>query len=137
MQFDNYEKMLERARVQIPEDIAEEEQFKPPEVKIRGGSGQTVILNWNELVRAANDQEKILLRFLSHQLATHGRVTQGKVEFKGNLSTRKINNLMEEFIEKYVICSECGRPDTKLKKEKKHLLKKCQACGAWEFVEPP
>lgn len=137
MQLDKYDDMLKRAREEVPEDIGEEEQFKAPTVKVRAESGQTVILNWNELLRAANDQEKILLRFLSHQLATHGRITQGKVEFKGNLSSRKINNLVEEFVDKYIICSECGRPDTKLKKEKKHLLKKCQACGAWEFVEPP
>ncbi|HDM92466.1 MAG TPA: translation initiation factor IF-2 subunit beta, partial [Candidatus Korarchaeota archaeon] len=34
------------------------------------------------------------------------------------------------FIERYVICPICGRPDTKLVKVKRTLMQKCMACGA-------
>lgn len=137
MEFNNYERMLERARSEVPEDIREEKKFEPPKVEIRREAGNTIILNWNKLVKAVNDQEKVFLRFLAHELGTHGETERGKTTFKGSHSARKINRLIEEFVDVYIICSECGRPDTKLQKEKGRLLKKCQACGAWQFVEPP
>lgn len=137
MQFKEYGQMLERAREEVPEDIGEEESFKAPNVEIRREAGSTIILNWNKIIKAVNNQEKIFLRFLSHELGTHGEAEKGRATFKGHQTSHKINELIEEFIDKYIVCSECGRPDTQLKKEKKHLLKKCGACGAWEFVEPP
>lgn len=137
MELEGYEKMLERARSNVPEDIGEEQTFEPPKARGREEASTTIIENWNEILRAVNDQEKPLLRFLSHEIGTQGTIEGTRAEFKGNHSFRKINSLLEEFFTTYIICSECGRPDTQLKKEKHHLLKKCTACGAWEYVEPP
>ena len=34
------------------------------------------------------------------------------------------------YTETYVICSECGLPDTKMVKEDRTLMLECEACGA-------
>jgi translation initiation factor 2 subunit 2 len=34
------------------------------------------------------------------------------------------------YTETFVLCSECGRPDTKINKEGRILVLECEACGA-------
>ncbi|PIN69771.1 hypothetical protein COV93_04095 [Candidatus Woesearchaeota archaeon CG11_big_fil_rev_8_21_14_0_20_43_8] len=45
------------------------------------------------------------------------------------------NNKVRQYAEEYVLCSDCGKPDTKLIKEGDILYMKCQACGAKHYVK--
>ena len=37
---------------------------------------------------------------------------------------------MNDYVDKYVICHECNRPDTRIIREGRIFLLKCAACGA-------
>ena len=37
--------------------------------------------------------------------------------------------IIKSYIEDYVICSECGKPDTRLVKDDRVMLLRCDACG--------
>ena len=40
------------------------------------------------------------------------------------------NERIEDYVDKYVICHECNRPDTRIIREGRIFLLKCAACGA-------
>jgi translation initiation factor 2 subunit 2 len=41
-----------------------------------------------------------------------------------------LNNAISKYAETYVICKECGKPDTKIVKKGNFPFLKCLACGA-------
>ena len=45
-------------------------------------------------------------------------------------ATQQINDKIQMYTETYVICSECGLPDTKMSKDGRTLMLECEACGA-------
>ena len=42
----------------------------------------------------------------------------------------QVDEKLKEYTDVFVICSECGRPDTRMVKEGRILLLECEACGA-------
>jgi hypothetical protein len=43
---------------------------------------------------------------------------------------RKLSELLEGFIKKYVQCYSCGNPETTIRVKKEFITLKCKACGA-------
>jgi len=58
------------------------------------------------------------------------------VFFQGRFSESTIKRLIEIYVNRFVICPICKRPDTKLSKEGKFLFLICEACGAKSSVLP-
>ncbi len=46
----------------------------------------------------------------------------------------KLNEKIQSYVDDFVICKECGRPDTKLSKEGIVTFMRCNACGAKHSV---
>ena len=40
------------------------------------------------------------------------------------------NNVFEQYAKEFVICKECGKPDTQIEKEDRLSFLHCLACGA-------
>ena len=49
---------------------------------------------------------------------------------QGKFTHYLINERIEDYVDKYVICHECNRPDTRIIREGRIFLLKCAACGA-------
>ena len=47
----------------------------------------------------------------------------------GAHDTKKLTELLEGFIKKYVQCYSCGNPETMVKIKKDFIFLKCKACG--------
>ena len=45
------------------------------------------------------------------------------------IASAKIESAVKNYTEDYVICSECGKPDTRLVKDGRVLMLRCDACG--------
>ncbi|MHA1707795.1 MAG: translation initiation factor IF-2 subunit beta, partial [Candidatus Heimdallarchaeaceae archaeon] len=54
----------------------------------------------------------------------------------GKHANSTLRNLLERYVKEYVICNECGKPDTQLITEARILRKRCDACGASTAVKP-
>ena len=54
--------------------------------------------------------------------------------FNTKIPSSKINEKIQQYVDKYVMCSECSRPDTKLVKEGTIIFLRCNACGAKHAV---
>ncbi len=131
----DYEFLLNRGVNKLPSKIKEKTKFEIPKVEIVQEAGRTIILNWKDITSAMNRDSKSLLKFLEHRLGTVGWERGGKGFFQGKFPRTRLNRLIEFFVNEYIICDVCKRPDTNLVKEKGVLIKKCDACGAWRVVE--
>jgi translation initiation factor 2 subunit 2 len=76
-----------------------------------------------------------MLKFILKELAAPGSLKSNKTVIIGTkVSASKINEKIKQYAEKYVLCYECGKPDTKLEKQDKVMVMKCMACGAKHTV---
>ena len=77
-----------------------------------------------------NRDPQHLLKFLMRELGTAGNVDGSRAILQGKFTHYLINERIEDYVDKYVICHECNRPDTKIIREGRIFLLKCSACGA-------
>ena len=68
-------------------------------------------------------------------LGTAGEIISGRIIFQGKIPSKSIQDKMKEYIETFVMCSECNRPDTHLVKQGRTILIRCDACGAFRSVK--
>lgn len=128
--YDDYDSLLKEARENLPENISHHDRFQVPDIDILQEGNTTIFKNFNEIADKINRSPEKILKFLLGALGTAGEKENERVVFKGKISPDKIKDKMEDYIEKYVLCSECGRPDTRLVKENRIDIIKCDACGA-------
>jgi len=131
----SYQDLLERAISKLPSKIKTQIRFEIPKFESIVEAGRTIIVNWKDVMGPIHLDQKLLLRFLEHRLGTVGWITGNKAFFQGKFPKSRLNRLLDFFINEYIICDVCKRPDTRLVKEKGKLIKKCDACGAWRVVE--
>jgi len=74
------------------------------------------------------------LKFLLRELATSGKIEGNRVVLQTKIPSSKINEKINEYVQDFVICKECGKPDTELVKQDKFMFVHCLACGAKHSV---
>ena len=130
MAGDNYIELLNRAKEVLPETIENHERFEIPELDILQEGKITVFRNFIDVTDKLRRDPQHLLQFLLRELGTPGNIEGRRAVFKAKISPASINEKIGTYTETYVICSECGLPDTKMVKEDRTLILECEACGA-------
>ncbi|MDR1955146.1 MAG: translation initiation factor IF-2 subunit beta [Candidatus Methanoplasma sp.] len=130
MADDDYLALLDRAKQVLPETIENHERFELPELDILQEGKTTVFRNFIDVTDKLRRDPLHLLQFLLRELGTPGNIEGRRVVFKAKISPSTINEKIQTYTETYVICSECGLPDTKMIKEDRTLILECEACGA-------
>ncbi len=126
----DYDQLLKRAREDLPEEIAYHERFQIPDVESFQEGNTTIVTNFTEISDIIAREPDDILKYLLRELGTAGERDEGRILFKGRIGSRKIQEKFEDYVGKYVLCSECDKPDTRLVKEGRVTLLKCDACGA-------
>ncbi|EHK00702.1 translation initiation factor IF-2 subunit beta [Candidatus Haloredivivus sp. G17] len=126
----DYEDMLEKGQEEVPDDLNSESRFEMPELETRKDGSKTVIENFKEFVDKFNREEKHFSKYIQNEMGTAGHIEGSELVLNGKFRRGKINSRIEAYVDDYVFCPECERPDTKLVKEKGVEILKCQACGA-------
>ena len=128
-------KLLERAKEELPEIVEYKGRFQPPSIKAFLEGNKTVVINLKEIADYLNRDFNHLVKFFAKELAAPSMVDGIRVIFIGKHSERKLNEKLQKYIKEYVICKECGSPDTKLIKKEGIWYLKCMACQA-EYPVP-
>jgi translation initiation factor 2 subunit 2 len=89
-----------------------------------------VLRNFIDITDKLRRDPQHLLQFMLKELGTPGNIEGRRAVFKAKISTQQINDKIQMYTETYVICSECGLPDTKMLKDGRTLMLECEACGA-------
>ena len=136
--MDDYESLLKRGRSQIPEDAFKKsgERFKVPPVQVMVQGNRTLWQNFQDIITVLNRPGKEVLKYMAGQLATAGIIEGSNAIFNGTFVEETVNDVLLRYIDAYVICPVCTRPDTSMIKEKNVYYLSCSACGARTAVRP-
>lgn len=126
----DYRSLLAKAKKELPAPTGSGERWEPPKADVMEEGRMTVIRNWPSIVESVRRDPQHLVTYLLRELGTAGGIQGDRVVFQGNLSPKNIQERLDVYTQTYVVCSECGRPDTKLDKQERTTLLKCEACGA-------
>jgi len=134
MKYD-YEELLKRARSQIPEVASKRERLELPRFRHSVIGMRTIIYNFKDIADALIRDPQHLLKFLTREMATAATMQESRVIFKGKFSQETLERLMKRYVESFVVCPVCKRPDTKIVREKRLSFLICEACGAKSSVQ--
>ncbi len=70
------------------------------------------------------------MKFLLNELGTAGKIIGDRVIFQGRFTTSEVENQIQRYLDEYVLCGECKKPDTHFTKMDRVWVLKCDACGA-------
>jgi len=126
----DYEANLDRALEMLPDIETSDERFIIPEPKIFSEGKATVLENFSQIVDVLNRDPDHVMKALTRELGTAGKIDGQHAVFQGKFTSEAIAEQIESYVNEYVKCSECGRPDTKLIKSDRILMLQCDACGA-------
>jgi translation initiation factor 2 subunit 2 len=128
--YDNYIKNLDRAFSIIPKVQDTGERFVVPEPKLFTEGKTTVFENFATISDKLNRESGHVLKFLLRELGTAGKMEGNRAVFNGRFGIGVVSAIIDGYVQEYILCSECGRPDTHLIKEDRILTLNCDACGA-------
>lgn len=127
----NYEELLEKARKNLPKSRLEAERFELPKVIGHIQGNRTIISNFFQIASTLRREPEHLLKFVLKELATPGELKKsGSLIIGTKIAASRINEKIKKYAEEYVICKDCGKPDTKIEEENGFYFLKCSACGS-------
>ncbi len=132
----DYRKLLDRAIDQLPPEVLETKRFSIPKAYSVIQGNRTFIQNFREIAAKLNRDPQHLLRYLLRELGTAGNLQGNRAILQGKFTHFLINERIEDYVKKFVICPECNRPDTRIIREGRIFLLKCEACGARAPLKP-
>ena len=132
---ENYEKLLDSAYKDIKPIEHSGERFEIPKIEGHLEGTKTIVTNLAQIASYLRRDQEHILKFLLKELATSGAIKQGRVILQRKIRSQKINEKIEEYVKQFVICKECKKPDTELKKDKGFVFMHCLACGAKHSVK--
>ena len=128
--MDTYEKMLDAAKSKLPEDTLTSERFVVPKALGHLEGNKTIVSNFGQIASTLGRPVQHLLKYILKELATAGEMRKNAVIFNTKLGASRINEKINQYTQDFVLCKECGKPDTKLSKDGNVYFIRCQACGA-------
>lgn len=90
----------------------------------RGNGIKTVLTNIVDIAKALNRNHIYLTKFLGYELGTGVK----KYCINGHHEQQILQNTLDSFISKFVLCSECMNPETEWIVTK-DVVRDCKACG--------
>jgi translation initiation factor 2 subunit 2 len=128
--MEDYMKGLERAMSRLPASKGTEDRFVIPPPKIFYEGKTTVLENFTSIADALNRDPDHLIKFILQEMGTAGKIEGQHAVFQGRFTEQSLERHIDSYVQEYVICSECHRPDTQLIRSDRVLMLKCEACGA-------
>ncbi len=129
-----YKQMLDKAYKELPEITISKKRFEIPSFHGRIQGKKTIIKNISQIAKTLRRKKEHIIKFMLKELATTGFEENNNYVFIGKFSGEMLNKKLEKYIKEFVLCEQCKKPDTFLKKEQGITFKQCEACGARSSV---
>jgi translation initiation factor 2 subunit 2 len=127
----DYDDMLDRALEETPDIEGSSDRFDVPDPEVRQEGNVSVYENFQSTVDRLGRDEDHVMKFLQNELGTSGHIDEsGRARLTGEFSERRIRDAVDEYADEFVLCPECGLPDTHFERDQGALLLRCEACGA-------
>lgn len=126
----SYEELLKQAYEKLPKKDTGKDRFEVPQIEIIQQGNATIIKNLSAIAEKLRREPKDIVTFLARETGASGTINNKEAIFQSKLSQNILQQKLEQYIRKFVMCKECKRPDTSIIRENRILLVKCEACGA-------
>jgi translation initiation factor 2 subunit 2 len=128
--MENYEDLLTSAYGVIKKtDLDSCERFEIKRVEGHHEGTKTIITNFLQVALCLRREPSHLSKFLFKELATSGEISGDRLILTRKLPSIQINEKIEKYVNKFVLCSFCKKPDTEIIDEGGKSYLKCLACG--------
>ena len=109
-------------------------KMPPIQAKIEGrGNGiKTVVMNTMDVARALNRPATYIIKYFGFELGaqTAINVENDRYIVNGAHQPAKLQDVLDTFISKFVLCGSCKNPETEIVITKdSDLVRDCKACG--------
>ncbi|MGA2387296.1 MAG: translation initiation factor IF-2 subunit beta [Candidatus Bathyarchaeia archaeon] len=131
----NYEDLLKKACAQMPAVSEKVERLALPRLMVSMVGMRTIINNFKEVSDALDRDPQHILKFLTREMATAATFQDSRAIFQGKFQRDSFERLLGRYMESYVVCPVCKRPDTRVVKEKRLSFLVCNACGAKSAIK--
>ena len=102
----------------------------------RGNGIKTCIVNCTEVAGQLHRTPGELCKFFGCELAAQSRIKDDRAIVNGAHTDKVLQQILDVFIDKFVLCPVCKLPETKLSvKSNGDIYHKCKACGAKSLVD--
>jgi len=128
--MESYEQLLNEAYKNIKKPEGNGERFEIPKAQGLFEGKKTIITNFLSMASHIRRNPEHFEKFLLKQLASSGQIEGDRLVLNQKVPSAKINQKIEEYAKEFVICRECGKPDTELVKDERLTFINCLACGA-------
>ncbi|MEK6757834.1 MAG: translation initiation factor IF-2 subunit beta [Nanoarchaeota archaeon] len=130
----NYEDMLEQAYEKVKQVNTTNGRFEIPKAQGHFEGKKTILTNFFQIASHIRRAPEHFQKFLLKELATFGQPEGDRFVINNKIPSAKINQKIEQYIKEFVVCKECGKPDTELDREGRLNFVHCLACGAKHSV---
>jgi len=132
--MENYEQLLNEAYGKVKKSEDNGERFEIPKVEGHFEGKKTIITNFSQIASHLRRNPEHFQKFMLRELAASGQKEGDRLVLNMTVPSAKINQKVEQYVKEFVLCGECGKPDTELTKEDRFSFIKCLACGAKHSV---
>ncbi len=132
--MENYEQLLNEAYGKVKKQEGNGERFEIPKVEGHFEGKKTIITNFFQIASFLRRNPEHFQKFMLRELAASGQKEGDRLVLNMTVPSAKINQKIEQYVKEFVLCEQCGKPDTELVKEDRLSFIKCMACGAKHSV---
>ena len=126
--MEDYEVLLNEAYENVrPTEVCE--RFGILKVAGHHEGSKTVITNFVRVAMCLRRDPFHLMKFLAKELASSGEISGDRLILSRKVSSKEINEKIEKYVNSFVLCPKCRKPDTELSEEGGRLYLRCLACG--------
>ena len=130
----NYEDLLDEAYKNV-KVTRERGRFEILKVKGHHEGTRTVISNFAQIATHIRRTPEHLLKFLSKELASSGEIKGDRLILSRRLPSKNINEKIEKYVNQFVLCPKCRKPDSELSEKGGKIFLRCLACGEKREVQ--
>ena len=128
--MEEYVNQLDRALKQIPSTKTSDSRFVIPALKVFIEGKTTIFDNFDVVCDYINREQEHVMKFLLNELGTAGKIVGNRVIFQGRFPQEEVEHQIQRYMDEYVLCWECKKPDSHFEKLERVWVLKCDACGA-------
>lgn len=126
----NYEKLLDEAYEKVKKSENSGERFEIPKIEGRFEGKKTILTNFGQVTSHLRRDPEHFQKFMLKELAASGQIEGDRLVLNIKVLRDKINKKIKAYVNEFVICRECEKPDTEIIREGRISFLHCLACGA-------
>uniref|UniRef100_A0A8R1Y0Z8 Eukaryotic translation initiation factor 5 n=1 Tax=Onchocerca volvulus TaxID=6282 RepID=A0A8R1Y0Z8_ONCVO len=108
------------------------------QVEGKGNGIKTVIANMTDIAKALERPPTYPTKYFGCELGAQTNFDMKNERFivNGEHDAAKLQDILDGFIRKFVLCAACENPETTLVVKKGQIHSKCKACGNTSIIDP-